>query len=107
MAPLPPCRAGSERGDTSGAARQAVQGLWLGGLCGVLVGTLAVVASEPLVTLLGADGPVREAALTYLRISLVGLPFHFLVLSGTGYVRGLQDTRTPSPSQWGQPCSTW
>ena len=36
-----------------------------------------------------------DNALVYLRISLLGLPVTFVVLAGTGYLRGLQDTRTP------------
>jgi putative MATE family efflux protein len=38
---------------------------------------------------------VRANALVYLRISLLGVPAMLLVLAGTGYLRGLQDTRTP------------
>ncbi len=34
-------------------------------------------------------------ALVYLRISLIGIPGQLVVLAGTGYLRGLQDTRTP------------
>jgi putative MATE family efflux protein len=44
---------------------------------------------------LGADGDVRTNALVYLRISLFGLPSMLVMLAGTGYLRGLQDTRTP------------
>ena len=47
------------------------------------------------VALLGAEGAVRTEALLYLRISLVGVPAMLVVLAGTGYLRGLQDTRTP------------
>jgi putative MATE family efflux protein len=43
----------------------------------------------------GAAPEVRPHALTYLRISMVGVPSLMLVLAGTGYLRGLQDTRTP------------
>ena len=45
--------------------------------------------------LMGAEGAVRTNALVYLRISLLGVPALLLVLAGTGYLRGLQDTRTP------------
>ncbi len=44
---------------------------------------------------LGATGEVADHALWYLRISLAGLPFLLATLAGTGYLRGLQDTRTP------------
>jgi putative MATE family efflux protein len=82
-------------GDERQAAHQAVQGMWLAVLVGVVVAAIAFVLSGPLVGLLGATGEVRVQALTYLRISLFGVPAMLLVLAGTGYLRGLQDTRTP------------
>ena len=45
--------------------------------------------------LLGATGEVADQAVVYLRISLLGVRRCSLVLAGTGYLRGLQDTRTP------------
>lgn len=77
------------------AAAQAVQGLWLAGAIGV--GLLAVVASAPgpIVGVLGAEGPVRTEAAVYLQISAFGIPFQLLSFAGVGYLRGLQDTRTP------------
>jgi putative MATE family efflux protein len=44
---------------------------------------------------MGADGEVRHHATTYFRCSMAGVPALLLVLAGTGYLRGLQDTRTP------------
>ncbi len=82
-------------GDGRGAAIQAVQGLWLGAAVGVFLALVVGVASEPLVAALGAEGEVADHALLYLRISLTGMPFLLVVLAGTGYLRGLQDTRTP------------
>jgi MATE family, multidrug efflux pump len=77
------------------AAHQAVQSMWLALLIGVGVAVMGLALSGPLVDWMGADGAVRVNALVYLRISLVGVPAMLLVLAGTGYLRGLQDTRTP------------
>ena len=82
-------------GNPRRAAHQAVQGMWLAVFVGVAVSIIVLAFSSPLVGLLGATGGVREQALTYLRISLLGVPAMLLVLAGTGYLRGLQDTRTP------------
>ena len=82
-------------GDERTAAHQAVQSMWLALSIGVVVAVMGAALSGPLVTLMGADGAVRSNALVYLRISLVGVPAMLLVLAGTGYLRGLQDTRTP------------
>src|SRR5690606_9474927 len=82
-------------GDEREAAHQAVQSLWLAVFVGIAVAAAGLVAAEPLVAAMGAEGAVRAEALVYLRISLVGVPAMLVVLAGTGYLRGLQDTRTP------------
>jgi putative MATE family efflux protein len=82
-------------GDEREAAHQAVQSLWLALLLGVALIALGLVVAGPVVDLFGAEGAVRANALVYLRISLLGIPALLVVLAGTGYLRGLQDTRTP------------
>ena len=82
-------------GDHREAAHQAVQSLWLAGLIGVGVVAVGLVGSDVLVSAMGATGAVKTNALIYLRISLFGVPALLLVMAGTGYLRGLQDTRTP------------
>ncbi|QGG95394.1 MATE family efflux transporter [Actinomarinicola tropica] len=82
-------------GDESGAAHQAVQSLWLAGLIGIAIAGAVAVGAVPLLRALGGEGEVLGHATTYLRISLLGMPAMLLVLAGTGYLRGLQDTRTP------------
>ena len=82
-------------GDEREAAHQAVQGLWLAAGLGTVL-ALGGWASAPwLIEVLGADGGVAEHAELYLVVSLPGLPALLAVLAGTGYLRGLQDTRTP------------
>jgi putative MATE family efflux protein len=82
-------------GDEREAAHQAVQSLWLAALIGVGVLVVGLIGAEALVDLMGADGAVRTNALVYLRISLFGVPALLVMLAGMGYLRGLQDTRTP------------
>ena len=82
-------------GDTARAAHVAVQGLWLALGIGLALALLGALLAEPLVGAMGAEGEVRRHALTYFRISLFGVPALMLTLAGTGYLRGLQDTRTP------------
>jgi putative MATE family efflux protein len=43
---------------------------------------------------MGASSASRPFALTYLRISLIGAPAMLAMIAGTGYLRGVQDTRT-------------
>jgi len=56
---------------------------------------IGLATASLMVDALGATGAVRVYALVYLRISLLGVPAMLVVLAGTGYLRGLQDTTTP------------
>ena len=51
--------------------------------------------ARPLVDAFGTSAAATPYALTYLRVSVVGLPAMLVVLAATGVLRGLQDTRTP------------
>jgi len=82
-------------GDERQAAHEAVQSLWLAALIGAALVVVGLVGADALVSLMGATGEVRANALVYLRISLFGVPALLIMLAGTGYLRGLQDTRTP------------
>ena len=82
------------------AAHQAVQGLWLAAGMGVALAVVAWVFADPILSLIGeTDDGNAEAVLgqarTYFVVSLWGLPASLLVLSGVGYLRGLQDTTKP------------
>ena len=82
-------------GRTREAVRQGVDGLWLA----LALGAAIIVVGWPLVPgivhLFGAPAGVAPYAVTYLRISLFGVPGMLLVLAGTGVLRGLQDAATP------------
>lgn len=82
------------------AAHQAVQGLWLAAGMGVVLSLLAWRFADPILALIGeTDDGNAEAVLgearTYFIVSLWGIPAALLVLSGVGYLRGLQDTTKP------------
>lgn len=70
-------------------------GVWLALLLGIVLAAAGFVAAEPLIGLMGAEGEVRAFAVDYLRWSMPGLVAMLLIFSGTGVLRGLQDTRTP------------
>ncbi|MFG2718678.1 MATE family efflux transporter [Streptomyces sp. NPDC048416] len=82
-------------GDLRAAIRQGMDGIWLA----LLLGTAVVVAVLPtapwLVGLFGASDTATPYAVTYLRISALGIPAMLVVLASTGVLRGLQNTRTP------------
>ncbi|KNB49102.1 MATE family efflux transporter [Streptomyces caatingaensis] len=82
-------------GDLPSAIRQGMDGIWLALLLGTVL-ALAVLPTAPaLVRLFGASPDSAPYAITYLRISALGIPAMLAVLAATGVLRGLQNTRTP------------
>jgi putative MATE family efflux protein len=82
-------------GEDGEAGRQAVQSIWLALAVSAVLVPVGVVAAGPLVRAIGADGAAAGYAETYLRISALGIPAMLVIYAATGYLRGLQDTRTP------------
>ena len=82
-------------GDTAGALRLGVDGLWLAGVLGVLLGVVGFVGAEVVVGWFDPDAGVDGFAVIYLRVSMLGMPAMLGIFAMTGLLRGLQDTRTP------------
>ncbi|MCF1593181.1 MATE family efflux transporter [Streptomyces muensis] len=82
-------------GDLQAAIRQGMDGIWLALLLGALVVAVVLPTAPFLVELFGASDTAAPYAVTYLRISALGIPAMLVVLAATGVLRGLQDTRTP------------
>ncbi|MFE9028744.1 MATE family efflux transporter [Streptomyces iakyrus] len=82
-------------GDLQSAIRQGMDGIWLALLLGAAVVAVALPTAPHLVDLFGASDAATPYAITYLRISVLGIPAMLMVLAATGVLRGLQDTRTP------------
>ncbi|MGW1976020.1 MATE family efflux transporter [Streptomyces sp. NPDC001889] len=82
-------------GDLPAAIRQGMDGIWLAIILGVAVVAITLPSAPWLVDLFGASDTATPYAITYLRISILGIPAMLIVLAATGVLRGLQDTRTP------------
>ncbi|MFH8566587.1 MATE family efflux transporter [Streptomyces sp. NPDC017988] len=81
--------------DLSAAIRQGMDGIWLALLLGAAVIAVVLPAAPSLVEMFGASDAAAGYAITYLRISSLGIPAMLVVLAATGVLRGLQNTRTP------------
>ncbi|MGW0465624.1 MATE family efflux transporter [Streptomyces sp. NPDC003027] len=82
-------------GDLQAAIRQGMDGIWLALLLGAAVVAVTLPTAPWLVDMFGASDTASPYAVTYLRISSLGIPAMLVVLAATGVLRGLQDTRTP------------
>jgi putative MATE family efflux protein len=82
-------------GDLRAAIRQGMDGVWLALLLGTIVITVVLPSAPWLVGLFGVSGDASPYAVTYLRISSLGIPAMLVVMAATGVLRGLLDTRTP------------
>ena len=82
-------------GDRRAAIQQGLDGIWLALLLSFGVVALALLLAPWVVSALGASPTATPYAVTYLRISALGLPAMLMVMAATGVLRGLQDTRTP------------
>jgi putative MATE family efflux protein len=87
-------RAGA--GDRPGAVAEGVQATWLAVALGVGSAIVFQPAAGPLTRLLaGGPGPVADAAATWLRIAVCGLPMVLVALAGNGWLRGVAELRRP------------
>ncbi|MGW5734581.1 MULTISPECIES: MATE family efflux transporter [Streptomyces] len=82
-------------GDLQAAIRQGMDGIWLALLLGAAVIAVVLPTAPSIVELFGASDTAAPYAITYLRISSLGIPAMLVVLASTGVLRGLQDTKTP------------
>lgn len=83
------------RGDHAGAAADALQALWLASAIGLVVALVIGFGARGLLGVLGDDPAVIDQGVTYLQISSVGVPFHFITIAAIGYLYGLPDTKRP------------
>ncbi|MFJ4666505.1 MATE family efflux transporter [Kitasatospora purpeofusca] len=82
-------------GDRRAAIQQGIDGIWLALALSAAVVALTLLLAPRVADVLGASATAAPYAVTYLRISALGIPAVLMVMAATGVLRGLQDTRTP------------
>ncbi|MDR1853222.1 MAG: MATE family efflux transporter [Propionibacteriaceae bacterium] len=82
-------------GKRSSALRSGLDGIVLGLLIGIALLAFVELCSGWLISLYRPDASVASAAHLYLSMLALGLPAALVMLSATGVLRGLQDTKTP------------
>ena len=76
------------------AADAGVQALWVGLAIGMTAAPIMALFAPQLSAAMGADGDIREFAITYLRISSIGVPFVIVGIAAQGVQRGGGDFRS-------------
>ncbi|HEY2988088.1 MAG TPA: MATE family efflux transporter [Candidatus Binatia bacterium] len=69
--------------------------LFLAAIGGLAVAVLGILFAPQLYLWMGAGPDVLEQGAAYFRIRIAGTPFTFFVFACVGFLRGIQDTRTP------------
>ena len=82
-------------GSRRGALEVGAGGVWLAVGLGALVAAVVALWAPTWASAFGSSPEALHEAVTYLRISALGLPAMLVVLAATGILRGLLDTRTP------------
>lgn len=77
------------------AVNEGVQASWLAGIIGLLVVAAGEALAGPLTGWLAGDPHTQQAAESWFRIAVLGMPAVLLVLAGNGWMRGVQRTREP------------
>src|SRR4029077_2964267 len=82
-------------GDRRSAVGEGVQATWLALGLGTLIVVVVEIVAVPLVSALAAGGEIASAALSWVRIAIIGVPAILVSAAGNGWMRGVQDTRRP------------
>lgn len=82
-------------GEVAAAGRIGSQALWLSLALGGTLLALILLFAAPAVALMGGTGETAEMAVSYLRISALGIPFAMIALAGQGFLRGVGNLRAP------------
>jgi putative MATE family efflux protein len=82
-------------GDRPAAVTEGVQATWLAIGLGLLVVVVVELAAVPLMSAIAGSDEIAGAALSWLRIAVLGAPAILVSLAGNGWMRGVQDTVRP------------
>lgn len=82
-------------GDTRRALTLGADGIWLAVGLGLVLTSVLLALTDPLIAAFGVGDAVAGHAKDYLVVALLGITPLLVMLAATGVLRGLQDTRTP------------
>jgi putative MATE family efflux protein len=77
------------------ARRGGGQSILLALLLGIASAVVGTLVAGWAMTMMGAEGVVKDAGVVYMQINLLAAPFYALSVTGGGVLKGVGDTKTP------------
>lgn len=82
-------------GNHRAAIRRGIDGIWLGGMIGVIFACAFHFGAQSILRLFGPQPQTLEQAVAYAQSSAFGLPGMLVTLAATGTLRGFSDAKSP------------
>lgn len=82
-------------GDEKGAIAEGVQATWVALFVGIAICLFVWITAPWLALWLSDDPGVASEATIWLRVASLGIPMILMTMAGNGWLRGIQNTRTP------------
>lgn len=82
-------------GDEKGAIAEGVQATWVALFVGIAICLFVWITAPWLALWLSNDPGVAGEATIWLRVASLGIPMILMTMAGNGWLRGIQNTRTP------------
>ncbi|MFF0632171.1 MATE family efflux transporter [Nocardia sp. NPDC004151] len=82
-------------GDEPGAVVEGVQASWIAVAAGLAIVLVVQVFAGPITRAIAGGSDIADAAESWVRIALFGVPLILLSMAGNGWMRGVQQTRRP------------
>ena len=82
-------------GDTDKAVSEGVQATWLALIVGAVLAAIVWLGAPTLTSWLAHSPEVANLATRWLRVAGIGVPLILATMAGNGWMRGIQNTRTP------------
>ncbi|MDT7574509.1 MAG: hypothetical protein QOH17_842, partial [Pseudonocardiales bacterium] len=82
-------------GQRAAAVAEGAQATWLALGVGTVLLVVGELVARPVGDALGNGGAIADAAVSWLRVALIGTPLLLVTLAGNGWMRGVQDTARP------------
>lgn len=83
------------QGKRAAAVAEGVQATWVAVAVGLVLAAVVAVGAPALATWLSGDSQLAAEAARWMRVAAIAIPLTLVVMAGNGWLRGVQNTRTP------------